>query len=74
MIRALSFDNACMRSFRHTCATATGAVMLRRAGWSVGRNVVYRLYREEGLALRSKRPRRRKMVVHRDAASLDAFQ
>jgi putative transposase len=42
-------------------------VMLRRAGWSVGRNVVYRLYREEGLALRSKRPRRRKMVVHRQA-------
>ena len=42
-------------------------VMLRRAGWKVGRNVVYRLYREEGLALRSKRPRRRKMVVHREA-------
>jgi putative transposase len=42
-------------------------VMLRRDGWSVGRNLVYRLYREEGLALRSKRPRRRKMAVHREA-------
>ena len=31
-------------------------VMLRREGWPVGRNLVYRLYREEGLALRSKRP------------------
>jgi putative transposase len=41
--------------------------MLRRSGWCVGRNVVYRLYREEGLALRSKRPRRRKMVVQRQA-------
>jgi putative transposase len=41
-------------------------VMLRREGWAVGKNLVYRLYREEGLALRSKRPRRRKMVVHRE--------
>ena len=29
--------------------------------------MVWRLYREEGLALRSKRPRRRKMVVQREA-------
>ena len=42
-------------------------VMLRREGWPVGRNLVYRLYREEGLALRSKRPRRRKMAVQRQA-------
>ncbi len=40
-------------------------VLLRREGWVVGKNLVYRLYREEGLVLRSKRPRRRKMVVHR---------
>ena len=40
-------------------------VMLKRDGWRVGRNVVYRLYREEGLVLRSKRPRRRKMAAHR---------
>lgn len=42
-------------------------VLLKRDGWAVGRNLVYRLYREEGLALRSKRPRRRKMMVHREA-------
>lgn len=42
-------------------------IMLRREGWTVGRNLVYRLYREEGLSLRAKRPRRRKMVVHREA-------
>lgn len=41
-------------------------IMLRREGWAVGKNLVYRLYREEGLVLRSKRPRRRKMVVHRE--------
>jgi putative transposase len=41
--------------------------MLKRHGWSVGRNIVYRIYREEGLALRTKRPRRRKMVVQREA-------
>jgi putative transposase len=40
--------------------------MLRREGWAVSKNLVYRLYREEGLVLRSKRPRRRKMVVHRE--------
>ena len=42
-------------------------ILLKREGWSVGRNLVYRLYREEGLALRSKQPRRRKMVVQREA-------
>ena len=41
--------------------------MLKREGWSIGLNLVYRLYREEGLTLRTKRPRRRKMVVHREA-------
>ena len=42
-------------------------IMLRREGWPISRNLVYWLYREEGLALRSKRPRRRKMIVHREA-------
>ena len=42
-------------------------IMLKRDILSIGRNTVYRLYREEGLALRSKCPRRRKMVVHREA-------
>ncbi|WP_281399907.1 IS3 family transposase [Microvirga zambiensis] len=42
-------------------------ILLKREGWTAGRNLVYRLYREEGLALRSKRPRRRRMVVQRQA-------
>jgi putative transposase len=40
-------------------------VLLKREGWSLGRNLAYRLYCEEGLQLRSKRPRRRKMGVTR---------
>jgi len=40
-------------------------VMLRREGWALGRNQAYRLDREEALQLRSKLPRRRKMVVTR---------
>lgn len=40
-------------------------IMLKREGWRLGRNVIYRLHREEGLALRTKRPRRRKMAAHR---------
>jgi len=40
-------------------------VLLQREGWTVGKNLAYRLYTEEGLQLRSKRPRRRKMAVTR---------
>ena len=42
-------------------------IMLRREGREVGKHVVYRLYREEGLVLRRTRPRRRKMSAHREA-------
>lgn len=38
--------------------------MLRHEGWAIGKKLVYRLYCEEGLVLRSKRPKRRKMAVH----------
>ena len=34
-------------------------VLLRREGWRINKKRVYRLYREEGLNLRAKRPRRR---------------
>lgn len=34
-------------------------VLLEREGWRVNHKRVYRLYREEGLLLRTKRPRRR---------------
>jgi putative transposase len=42
-------------------------IMLKREGWKIGRNRVYRVYREEGLVLKTKRPRRRKMATHREA-------
>lgn len=44
-------------------------IMLKRDGSSDGRNLVCSLYREEGLALRSKRPRRRKMAMSRGEMS-----
>lgn len=40
-------------------------VLLKREGWDLGRERAYRLYTEESLQLRSKRPRRRKMAVTR---------
>ena len=40
-------------------------VLLRREGWRLGRSQAYRLYSEEQLQLRSKLPKRRKMVVSR---------
>jgi putative transposase len=40
-------------------------VLLKRDGWSLGKNQAYRIYREEQLQLRSKLPKRRKMMVVR---------
>jgi putative transposase len=40
-------------------------VLLRREGWKVNMKRVYRLYREEGLSLRRKRPKRRRAVQPR---------
>lgn len=42
-------------------------VLLRREGWKLGMNQAYRLYSQEQLQLRSKLPKRRKMVVTRQA-------
>ena len=42
-------------------------VLLGREGWNVNHKLVYRLYREEGLALRRKRPKRHVSAVHREA-------
>ncbi len=39
-------------------------VLLIREGWKVGKKLVYRLYREEGLTLRS-RPKARRVSAHR---------
>ena len=43
------------------------AVLLRREGWCVNHKRVHRIYREEGLAIRIKRPRRRRMAIVRVA-------
>ena len=40
-------------------------VRLNREGWAVGKHLVYRLSREEGLTRRHRPPRRRKAVVVR---------
>ena len=40
-------------------------VLLKREGWPVGKKVVYRLYREEGLTLHPRSLRRHKAVVTR---------
>jgi len=40
-------------------------VLLRREGWAINHKRVYRLYRDEGLVLRRKRPRRRRSAVRR---------
>lgn len=40
-------------------------VLLKREGWPVGKKLVYRLYREEGLTLHPRSPRRRKATVTR---------
>ena len=40
-------------------------ILLRREGWADNHKRVYRIYREEDLDLRSKRPRRHKSSTHR---------
>ena len=42
-------------------------VLLRREGWLVNKKLVYRLYCEEGLGIRRRKPRRRKSVQIREA-------
>jgi len=41
-------------------------VLLNREGWNVGRDLVYRLYKGEGLLLKKRLPRRRKAVWARE--------
>ncbi len=42
------------------------SVLLRREGWMVNHKRVYRLYREDGLSLRLKRPRRHVSAANRE--------
>jgi len=41
-------------------------VLLNREGWKVGKHLVYRLYKEEGLALKKRPQRKRKAIRHRE--------
>ena len=41
-------------------------ILLRREGWMVNHKRVYRLYREEGLSMRVKRPRRHVSAAYRE--------
>jgi putative transposase len=47
-------------------------VLLGREGWKANHKLVYRLYREEGLSLRRKRPKRHVSAVHREARAVPA--
>lgn len=47
-------------------------VLLHREGWKANHKLVYRLYREEGLSLRRKRPKRHVSAVHREARVVPA--
>ena len=40
-------------------------VLLKREGWPDNHKRIYRIYKEEGLNLRSKRPRRSRSAIHR---------
>jgi putative transposase len=41
-------------------------VLLNREGWKVGKYLVERIYREEGLTLHQRRKRRRRVAEHRE--------
>ncbi len=45
-------------------------VLLRREGWLVNKKLVYRLYCEEGLGIRRRKPRRRKAAQVREVRPL----
>jgi putative transposase len=47
-------------------------VLIEREGWQVNHKRVYRLYREEGLAMRRRPPRRRKACLKRELRPLAA--
>ena len=47
-------------------------VVLRREGWLINHNKTHRIYVEEGLNLRCKRPRRRVAAAHREIQPPDS--
>jgi putative transposase len=49
-------------------------ILIEREGWSVNHKRVYRLYREEGLAMRKRPPRRRKACLKRELRPVAAMK
>jgi len=47
-------------------------ILIEREGWRVNHKRIYRLYREEGLAMRRRPPRRRKACLKRELRPLAA--
>lgn len=47
-------------------------ILIEREGWSVNHKRIYRLYREEGLAMRKRPPRRHKACLKRDLRPMAA--
>jgi putative transposase len=57
---------------RHRYGCRRLHILLRREGSHVGKTLVYRLYCEEGLVLRPRRPRRDVSAAHRQAPGREA--
>jgi putative transposase len=72
--RAIRNDQAALRGRIRELAAARVRygyfriyVLLRREGWKINHKRVYGLYRQEGLSMRLRRPRRHVMAAHRAA-------
>jgi putative transposase len=72
--RAIGNDQAVLRERIRELAAARVRygyfriyILLRREGWKINHKRVYRLYRQEGLSMRLRRPRRHVMAAHRAA-------
>ena len=72
--RAIRNDQAALRGRIRELAAARVRygyfriyILLRREGWKINHKRVYRMYRQEGLSMRLRRPRRHVMAAHRAA-------
>jgi len=55
-----------MAAVRARCSYFRIDILLRREGWRVNPKRVYRIYRQEGLSMRIKRPRRHASAAYRE--------
>ena len=63
--RACRVARVPVSTFRYDSRQEPRTALLNREGWKVGKKLVFRLYREEGLTLRHKPRRRRSASLHR---------